>query len=311
MHPSSPNVLAFRSPHVSPSDRLPDVLLGPSPAIARVWSQIRRVAPYFRTALLAGERGAGHEAVAHALHSLSPRSTQTLITIPAADADAFLAGDASARLNGDSFFLPDVETLSTVAQTGLLRLMRQRRPRHLSIIAGACGDLRPHVSAGAFSSMLAAALSGLQIGLPPLRERTGDIPALATHMLLHEARALNLELPPMSSSFLDALSRQPWPGNLGQLQSVLRRMVHEHTTPDATGLEAALKTTVTETPVPASDPVRLVKLEDVVQGHIRSVLVACNGNKLRAAEVLGISRSTLYRMLDSGSVSGHNYPVAV
>ena len=310
------NVLAFPLPRPSASGSAgtPDVLLGPSAAMARVWSQMRRVAPYFRTALILGERGAGHEAVAHAMHSLSPRAGRPFITIPAHDADRVLAC-AATHWSGDTLFFPDAHLLSTQAQAALLRITRLRRPHQVAIIAATIGDLRPLVSAGSFCPVLASALSALQIAVPSLRDRAQDIPALATHLLLHESRALDLLPPAASAAMLDVLATLPWPGNLEQLRSTLERLLQSTAPDDPAALPTVLES-LTHEPETASsapaipEPVRLVRLEEVVQTHIRAVLVACNGNKLRAAEILGISRSTLYRMLESGT-SASKLPFAV
>lgn len=309
MSTSSGNVLAFRPvlrvPAAEPA-RTPDVLLGPSPAMTRLWSQMRRVAPYFRTALITGERGVGHEAVAHALHSLSPRATRPFVTIAADDAAPILAGTAT-RWSGDTLFFPDIHRLSAQAQQALVRITRLRRPHQVAIIAASTGDLRPLVSAGSFCSVLAAALSALQITVPALRERPEDIPALATHLLAHEARSLDLIPPAPGTAMLDVLSTFPWPGNLDQLRGTLERLLQSTEPDDVAELRPFLESLTHEPEQPtastqeAPDPVRMIKLEDVLQQHIRAVLVACNGNKLRASEVLGISRSTLYRMLDSGT----------
>jgi DNA-binding NtrC family response regulator len=307
--PPQPNVLAFR---VAPPDRqapdaarTPDVLLGPSASITHVWSQIRRVAPYFRTALLTGERGSGTEAAAQALHQLSPLNDRPFIVMTPADCEARLTGPTSPRFAGDTLFFPEVDHLSAAAQQSLLRILRHRRPHQVCVIAAAQGDLRPLVSAGSFSSVLATQLSALHIAMPPLRERQEDIPALAIHLITQEARAAGILTPPsITPELLQVLSEHPWPGNLDQLQTVLRRLLRRHpnAAPDTAALRSLLEDSHTPTTTPI-EPVRLLKLDQVIQEHIRAVLLRCNGNKLRAAEVLGISRSTLYRMLDTQNAS--------
>ncbi|MDE1154169.1 MAG: helix-turn-helix domain-containing protein [Acidobacteriaceae bacterium] len=309
-----PNVFPIRNPvQLGPgarpesqrivSARMPDVLLGPSAAIAHVWSQIRRVAPYFRTALVTGERGSGTEATAKALHSLSPLAGKALVSMSPSDAEARLTGPTLPKLHGHVVFFQDVDCLSAAAQQGLLRLLRARRPNQVTIIASASGELRPLVSAGGFSPVLANALSALHLIMPPLRARREDIPALATQLLAFEALSLHRDLPEMSQEFLLALTQEDWPGNLDQMQAVLRRFLERHpdTAPTVSHLRPLLEATQ-PAPVQPVEPVRLLTLDQVIYEHIRSVLLRCNGNKLRAAEILGISRSTLYRMLDAHSV---------
>ena len=162
--------------------------------MAHLWSQIRRVAPYFRTALLLGERGAGTEAVAQALHRLSPFAKSAFVEMTTQDVETRLTSAAMMKLAGETLFLPEVERLSASAQQSLLRLMRMRKPKQVCVIASATGDLKPLVSAGQFSGVLAQALSGLQLAVVPLRERREDIPALIEHLLQHEAKALGVDV---------------------------------------------------------------------------------------------------------------------
>jgi DNA-binding NtrC family response regulator len=311
---NQPNVLAFRSGQLAA--RTPDVLLGPSAAITRVWSQIRRVSPYFRSALITGERATGAYAVAQALHTLSPMAGKPFTVFSPAGAEAALGGATVPRFSGDVLFFPEIENLSPAAQNGLLRLLHQRRHNPVSVIAAATTSspeaLRPLVSAGAFSAALALQLSALHIALPALRDRREDIPALATHFLDAEARALGVTSTISSPAFLEALTQLPWHGNLDQLQAVLRRALELHpiTAPNSDELAELLRASE-PTPLDAPDPVRLLKLEQVVQEHIRAVLLRCNGNKLRASEILGISRSTLYRMLDVQSGQNADLRIAI
>jgi transcriptional regulator of acetoin/glycerol metabolism len=108
----------------------------------------------------------------------------------------------------------------------------------------------------------------------------------------------------LSEAFLEAAVRYTWPENLTQLHRAVDWLMEHRQgqTLNASDLDAAIET-VSQRPAPRTEAARLVKLDKVVQEHIRGVLVACNGNKLRAAEILGISRSTLYRMLDAGDVA--------
>ena len=283
--------------------------------MARLWSQMRRVAPYFRTALVTGERGSGHEAVAVALHTLSPRAAHPFVAIPSHDAPRLLAGPAT-RWSGSTLFFPDVHRLSPPSQQAVLRITRLRRPHQVTVIAASTGDLRALISAGGFCSVLGSALSALQIAVPALRNRAEDIPALATQLLQDLSRSLEVLTPAHTAQVLDALATLPWPGNLDQLRGTLERLLQTNLPEDAAELPRFLETLTHEPAQPeahaeqVAETVRMIRLEEIVQQHIRAVLVACNGNKLRAAEVLGISRSTLYRMLDSRN-EVHKLPFAV
>jgi DNA-binding NtrC family response regulator len=305
---SANRVLAFSSP----GSRFPDaspteapealqILVGPSPAAAHLWEQIRRVAPHFRTALLTGEAGTGADAVARALHDLSPSPWRTFNTLAPAQAEEFFARRAlhSAPVDG-TLFLTGIERLSRQAQSGLLRILRHRGPHPLRLIVFASNGLRAAVSAGLFSSELASALTAVRIAIPALRERSQDIPMLLSHLLQHRAQALGKPAPPLTPAFLNAVTGYVWPGNLDQMATVLDHLVRNGNGDPllASSLEEAIAESVQASPG-AHPEARMVKLDQVIHEHIRSVLFGCNGNKLRAAEVLGISRSTLYRMLEA------------
>ena len=277
-------------------------LAGSSAAICHLRSQIRRVAPYFRTALLVGERGCGEEAAAQALYQLSPVSDRPFATLMPAEVESlFDLDNASDSLAAYGLlYLPRPESLPRTVQIALLRLVRKRGPQAPRIVAFAEHGLRPLVSSGGFSAELADSLGSLRITIPPLRDRREDIPALLTHILQNIATQSGTPPPQMAPDLLEAATRHPWYGNLNQLHSVAEGLMARAPnlvlhTPD---LQAVLDATP-QPPQRDRHEIRMMRLDDVIQEHIRAVLFACNGNKLRTAEVLGISRSTLYRMLDT------------
>jgi DNA-binding NtrC family response regulator len=287
------------------------ILAGNSVAATQLRSQIRRVAPHFRTAALTGEPGCGEEQVARALHGLSPAARQPLVVLGAAEAERRFAGPAHAPAEG-MVYLPEAARLSRAAQAGLLAQLQgphvwqqyqaqsgtARGP--LRVVAFAGSGLRPLVSAGGFSAELAGVLESLRVAVPRLRERAEDIPHLMRYMAQRMAEELGGRTADLSSGFLEEAARFDWPGNLGQMRAALQLLLERSADVplQAGDLAEALDALAAMQPAAPTGP-RLVKLELVVQEHIRSVLIGCNGNKLRAAEVLGISRSTLYRMLES------------
>jgi DNA-binding NtrC family response regulator len=305
-------LLSNRPPQPIPSSHASDaidaaqVLLGPSLAMSNLWSRLQRVAPYFRTALLTGESGCGQQAVARALHQLSPLNSRSFAVIPAAEADARLAQQdgwkASAALG--MIYLPDPDRLSAAAQAGLLRLLRERGATAPRLVTFAENGLRSLISACGFCPELANSLGALQIEVPALRDRAQDISLLAGHLLRAEAENLGLPIPGLSDDLLQTAEPLPWPGNLAQMQAAFRWILerqHGEVLQEA-DLQNALAA-MTQTPAPTAPEARLVRLDQVIREQVHSVLMACNGNKLRAAEILGISRSTLYRMLNAtGSI---------
>jgi len=293
-------------------------LLGPSPAAAQLWLLLRRIAPLFRTALLLGEPGTGAEFAARVLHDLSPSAHHPWLVLPAQDAEDRFRTRSNYNIEG-SIFLPELERLSPTAQTGLLHLLRRRGSRTPRVIAASSRSLRTLVAATGFNPELASALGAIHIAMPALRNRAEDITPLASLALQHSATARNIQVPNLSPSVLEAAHAYSWPGNLDQLRAAFDWLMEVHgaaRTLYARDLESALAA-VAQTAAASASPAtetRLISLDLVVKEHVRSVLSACHGNKLRAAEVLGISRSTLYRMLDESqpaSESGSEFAIAV
>lgn len=282
-------------------------LIGPSPAMSRLWSQIRLLAPHFRIALLTGEPGCGADAVAQALHDLSSFSGTPLIRIRAVDADRQLRHPGALFGNSirGAIFITDIDRLSTTSQQMLLRFMRLRRHRRIAVVGFTTVDLRPLVSSGTFNTELFANLGSLRIQIPPLRDRIEDIPLLTHQLLQAEASRLGCPVPSLDPAFLIAAADYTWPGNLDQLRSALAWLLENRDQPMFTPADLHMAISAVRVELDAQDaPVRMVPLDHVVREHVRAVLVGCNGNKLRAAEVLGISRSTLYRMLDAAAAAG-------
>jgi DNA-binding NtrC family response regulator len=197
-------------------------------------------------------------------------------------------------------YLCHPERIPQTVQSKLLRLMRERGSSAPRVVTFADRGLRSLVSVGTFSAELAESLGALRITLPPLRERQDDIPALLTGMVREQAELLGVPVPQLEADLLELASGQAWPGNFAQLRDVALNLVkHAGLEPlRAADFEAILGKLPTP---PRRDrrEVRMVSLDRILHEHIRAVLSACNGNKLRAAEVLCISRSTLYRMLET------------
>ena len=270
---------------------------GSSAIITQLRGQIRRVAPYFRTALIVGESGCGEDAAAHILHKLSPLNQRPFVDLCSGHASQPLTEETLAAAG--MVYISHPEQLSPSLQATLVRILRRHGPLAPRLVACAQRSLRPLVTASGFSSDLADYLGALRIVIPPLRERRQDIPQLLIHILQELAARSGARVPELAPDLVDAALLLPWRGNLVQLLSAAEGLMERaaHLILHAPDLDAVLGA--------ISDPtsayhreVRMIRLDDVIQEHIRAVLYACNGNKLRSAEVLGISRSTLYRMLE-------------
>ncbi|MGA1984328.1 MAG: sigma 54-interacting transcriptional regulator [Acidobacteriaceae bacterium] len=305
------------------------LLSGESAAVRRLRSQVRRIAPYFRTALVHGEPGAGKELAAHCLHAGSPGSDGPFIVAQAAmlaeplDHAPRPLGMRSAQslvesAHGGTLFLKGIAELSFAQQAGLLRFLQaceqlrvatpgagrvslqpaDSRPR---IIAASDRDLRPLAAIGQFRQDLYAHLSAVEILVPPLRQRTDDIPVICEWLLRRLAHQTRQTPRLLSEPTLWLLQKSLWPNNLRQLERVVCQAA---ALAEADSIEPRHLLTVVEPgfgPLPAPSAAKSERLSDVVQRHVLDVLGRCGGNKLRTAKALGISRSTLYRMLDAGA----------
>ena len=286
-------------------------LPGSSAAMSRLRQQIERIGPYFRRVLLSGEAGSDFERVARALRAESPVAGGPFIVCALADIeeiaslwkhDPRVARIALRRLMssaaGGMLWINGVDSLSTAAQALLLRLLEERSAdgERLRIAAGTTANLKVLVAAGAFSHELRLALGAIEVQAPPLRHRMEDVVMLASERVHVSAREYAVKIDSIAEDFLDRLTQYAWPGNEIELDNALRLAVlscddgHLRTEHLPVREEPALS-------LPAKKPSD--RLQDVVDQHLLSVLASCDGNKLRAADRLGISRSTLYRMLEA------------
>ncbi len=243
--------------------------------------------------------------MARMLHRMCPLKELKFVELDAAEAEEHFTGDIKIHSKEGLIYLPEAERLSRAAQEGLLRMLRSQVGQSPRVVAFAGRGLKPYISAGFFLPELAGSLGSLRMALPTLRERAMDIPLLLQNRLQKQRLAQSAQgirfMPiAMSHEFLEAAKQFPWPGNLPQMYTVLEWLMEHRAGAE---LQACDLTAAIEAGghIKAAAPAktRLVKLDRVVQEHVRAVLLACNGNKLKAAEVLGISRSTLYRMLDA------------
>jgi DNA-binding NtrC family response regulator len=301
-------------------------IVGNSAAMKRVRQQVRRIGPHFRTVLVSGEAGAGKQLVARALHRMSPASDGPFVVCHATaieDALAECEGGASTAENvahsikrfvRKTVFLDRISEMPLDVQGRLLRVLMQYevprsrvnapRKMDLRIIASTGDDLRILVSTGRFSQELYQRLATVDISLPPLRERMEDIPELVRYFLERFAQLYGRGVREIADEAMEWMQKHLWPGNVRELESVLRNGVLRS---EGGVLEPHDLPPFAEAGQPEQSTTGMgksVRLQDVVEQHVLRVLKDCRGNKLRASEMLGISRSTLYRMLDAGVSAG-------
>lgn len=256
------------------------VLLGESLAIRRLRMQVSRIAPHFRLALITGESGTGKLTVAHEMHRLSPAARRPLCIVSIATFVQRYAPESELARAG-TLVLRGLGAADATLQAALLRQL-QLLPRETRVIFTSGAGLKGLLAAGRIENALAQRLGSLEIRVPTLRQRTEDLSLLAKGMLGAGGGGF-------SPAALDCLRGHSWRGNLAELWQICQQFSGQTLPVRPEDLPALDKD--------ASEELTALRLEDVIQRHVKDVLARCSGNKLRAAELLGISRSTLYRML--------------
>jgi DNA-binding NtrC family response regulator len=300
--------------------------IGRSKSFGEALKLAETAGPTDSTVLISGESGTGKEVLARYLHELSVRADGPFVSIncgalPENLLESELFGHVRGSFTGavrdkqgmfvaakgGTFFLDEVGEMSPATQVKLLRVLQEREvipvgateaiPVDVRIVAATNRDLDEEIRKGGFRSDLFYRLNVITMHLPPLRERPDDVPLLAEYFLqrLSESRGRTLHLAPET---MEAMQGYDWPGNVRELENALERAAVM--TPGEEIGPGALPARITErAPQPlvqASLPPNPT-LEIIERAYIHWVLQAENGNKTKAAEVLGIDPSTLYRKL--------------
>jgi DNA-binding NtrC family response regulator len=301
--------------------------IGKSKRFLDVLKLAEHVAPTESTVLIQGESGTGKEVIARYIHNLSNRAEGPFLSIncgalPENLLESELFGHVKgsftgavrdkqglfAAARGGSFFLDEVGEMPPSLQVKLLRVLQEREaipvgateaiPVDVRIIAATNRDLEEEIRRGNFRSDLFYRLNVIALNLPALRERRDDLLLLLEAFLQNMAQEAGTEPKALSSEALDAVMVYEWPGNVRELENAL-----EHAVVLSRGSlieAAALPERITKRrkePLVAERSYRNPTLEVIERAYIMWVLQAEGGNKTRAAEVLGIDPSTLYRKL--------------
>jgi two-component system response regulator AtoC len=314
-------------------------IVGKSPAMKEVLEVVRQVAPTRATVLLQGESGTGKELIARALHQLSPRAKQPMVTVHCAalsttlleselfghEKNAF-TGAHERRIGrfeqaqGGTLFLDEIGEIDASLQIKLLRFLGERTFERVGsnktltadvrLIAATNKNLDELVKAGSFREDLFFRLRVVEIRLPPLRDRPEDIPLLAQTFLIEFARENDKPVSNLSPEVLDLLLRHSWPGNVRELRTAI-----EH----AVVLCRGDKITPRDLPPsvrdggagasPAADSQRLLARSDLtVKAAEKQLIIRAlkdtDGNRTLAARKLGMSRRTLHRKLHLYHIEG-------
>jgi two-component system response regulator HydG len=317
------NVLLRRMLRESTSSRQ---LLGESRPMRQLRALIEKIADAASAVLITGETGTGKEVVARAIHAGGPRADRPFVAVncaalpePLLESELFghargaFMGAASdrrglfAEAQGGTIFLDEIGDLPLALQGKLLRVLQSGEVRPVGTettlnvdvrcIATTRQDLAQLVGENLFRQDLFFRLDVLRVPVPALRERADDIPILVEHFLARSReRSPQSVLAGLEPHALDFLAGCDWPGNVRQLENVIERLVVTASAPHARleDVQHALG------PTPAADPIpRLaqtpLKLEELVERYIAAVLKSVDGSKPKAAQILGVDLSTLYR----------------
>jgi Nif-specific regulatory protein len=309
-------------------------LLGDSDAMMALREQIRRIAPTDATVLVRGESGVGKELVARSLHEHSARRTAPFFCLNcAALSESLLESELFGHEKGSftgagerklgkfelahtgTLFLDEVGELSPAIQAKFLRVL-EGHPFHriggsapitadVRLIAATNQDLEAAVKGGHFRSDLYFRLHVVQIHVPALRERRSDIPLLSRYFVQQAALQSHRPIEGLTQAALDRLAGYPWPGNVRELKNTIHRSVIlcPGDVLDASDLHfSQLEEGSTAALLAADADTGQHSLKEVELKHILSVLERTQWNKSRAAEILGIERSTLDRKLKRNNV---------
>ena len=290
-------------------------LVGGSPALVALRDALQRVAAVDSTVLLQGESGTGKELVARALHTLSSRASGPFVPVNCAGvspehmaselfghAKGAFSGATRARdglfhyAQGGTLFLDEIAELPLPIQAALLRAIEDLRirpvgseqsvPLSLRIVAATNRRLADEVAAGRFRQDLFFRLQVVELALPPLREHKQDIPELVAHFMAQLAPTLGAEPLRIGAEEMDFLQQYHWPGNVRELRNLIERSLI------LGQLNVSALYPGTAPGAAAQRPTDLHTLEKL---HILSVLDSVQGDKTRAARLLGVSRRTLER----------------
>jgi DNA-binding NtrC family response regulator len=303
-------------------------IIGRSPLMLDLFSKIRRIAPHFRSVLITGPTGAGKELVAKALHQLSGSDKRFVavncssITESLAESELFghvkgaFTGANQDKVgvfeyaNGGTAMLDEIGEMPMAMQAKLLRVLQDHEIQRVGspavskvdvrVVAATHRDLQEMSRQGKFREDLYFRLCAVELKVPSLAQRPEDLPLLERHFLKTFSTQYNKAVAGLTRRAQTVLARYPWPGNIRELQNVIEHacMMTESDVIDVRDLPERVQK---QSAAGSADYEVLMSVDQLERRHAQRVLDHVGGNKVRAAEILGISRTHLYQLLKEGT----------
>ena len=301
-------------------------IVGRSKEIKSIMKTIRQIAPSDTNVLILGESGTGKELVAKAIHNLSPRFEKKFIAFNCGSfTEELMANELFGHekgaftgatqvkpgllevAQGGTVFLDEIGDMPLAMQVKLLRVIQEKEflrvggvkpiPVDVRFIAATHRDLKDDVEKGLFRQDLYYRLNVITINLPPLASRTDDIPLLVHHFLSQKSQAMKKDIHEVEREAMDLLCQYSWPGNVRELENVIERAVALENGPSiqVEDLPDYIRNLSIETY--RKNPSTIPSLEEQEKNYIKWVLKKTEGNKTKAAKIMGIDRVSLWRKL--------------
>ncbi len=298
----------------------PRRLVGNDARLVEIFKLIGRIASSRTTVIIRGESGTGKELIAREIHDGSPYAEEPFVAVnctamPETLLESELFGHVRGAFTGaerdrkgrfalagrGTIFLDEIGDTSPEFQSKLLRVLQEHefypvgaeRPERTDarVIAATHRDLERMLSAGTFREDLYYRLRVVEITVPPLRQRMGDVPALAEHFVAKTSRAARRSPPVLATEAIDRLLAHTWPGNVRELENCIARAVLT-----AAG-DVIRPENIELIERPDAEPGANMTLAEAERRHVERVLASTGGHKSRTAEILGISRPRLDRLI--------------
>jgi len=309
-------------------DGLPE-LIANSRVMKPILEVMERIGPSDANVLITGEHGTGKEVVARWLHAASPRANRPLVTVNAGGlSEGVFESELFGHVKGaftdaktdrvgyfeladqGTLFLDEIGNMPPSQQAKLLRVLQtgefqrvgssRTRRVDVRVIAATNVDIHKEVAEGRFREDLLYRLNTVEIHLPPLRDRTEDIPALAMHFLARSATRYRKQIRGFDPEALRQMQLHSWPGNVRELEHAVERAVLMCTGDVIRADDLALRPRAADG---GASRLEEMTLEEVEKYLIRRALARFDGNVSRAAEALGLSRSAMYRRLQQYGIA--------